>query len=248
MFDSLGFKVGEIDEVLDSLSDAGAAGKRKIGNDLVAEFEDGWSVVASKLIEQMQGMEEDQRVGSFLGLVRALSGEFEESSKNYIAKIVESQPKAEVPTVSDDEKKELSANRTLLFTQMKHVRELALAFNEAEAVLDENGNVVSVPGWELPAVRRGGFGPRGKRALSFYTWAIDGTGVDEDSDSVKGVAGLLGFEKVADFSKALRDGGVDTRSPEAEFSVEVRGKTVTATRVDEVDDENGDEEVDETSE
>ena len=107
-------------------------------------------------------------------------------------------------------------------------------------MLREIGRTILIREWPTPKIRRGAFGKRGPRALSFYTWAVDGIGMEGDDDSNKGVSKKLGFEKVSEFTKALKAAGIDTTNPEDEFTVEIKGFQVNAKRED-------DEEVDEIS-
>jgi hypothetical protein len=104
--------------------------------------------------------------------------------------------------------------------------------------------------------RRAGSGKRGKRALSLYTWAIDGNEVSGDDNTPAGVAKLLGFDKAGDFTKALKEQTVtddsgesvklNTSKPPRNFEVSVRGKVVTASRItdDDVDDSDEEDESD----
>jgi len=245
MWNALMGQIGEVDGVLDSFSDAAAAGKRKLSNELVEKYQVSWEPVANKLSEQMDTFDEEKVVGAYLGLIRALATKYDTPVGEFLTKLVEDQPKSETPDMTEDQKKELSASRTKIFTQLKQIRDLAINFDEAVPVLDENGNITSVPGWELPKVRRGGFGKRGKRALGYYTWSIDGQDVEEDADNTKGVAAILGYEKVSEFTKALKTAGVETSKHEADFQVELKGKVVTGTLVaDSSDDDSGDDDDD----
>ena len=60
--------------------------------------------------------------------------------------------------------------------------------------------------------------------------------MDEDNDSPKGVSEKLGFAKVSEFTQALKDAGINTTSPEDEFTATIKEQTVTASKVmDEVE-------------
>jgi hypothetical protein len=215
--------VNEIDVRLDA--GAPGAGKRKFTNDLVSQYESEWQPVGDQLVNQFNRMTDEQVAANFYGLIRTLTQNFKEPIDKWLEEnsgSVSVDP-SEVPT--DEEKKELSEERSTLAKQVKSIISLAQTFN--------------TPGsedWAEPK-RRGASGKRGKRALSLYTWSIDGNPVDEENDSPKGVSVLLGYEKAADFTKALKEAGVNTTSPDPEFTVTLNGKEVSAQRVEDEDDD-----------
>ena len=224
--------INDIDVKLDSLVDSDTAGKRKIGNDLVEATSGTFGAVVDQLVPQIREMDADTQAGVYLGLVRALRAAFDEEVSKLIEERAATLPKV-APLVTEDEAKELSKARSELYQKAKSVVDLAKQFGNQDL--------------DMPKMRRGSRGKRGPRALSFYTWAINGVAVPEASDSVKGVSELLGFEKAADFTKALRDGReneqdkVDTTNPPDEFTwTHPDGRIVTATR-DEDDTEDSTE-------
>lgn len=214
--------IAEIDEKLDAGSES--AGKKKITNELVVASEAEWKPVSENIIEEMRKFETDEeRTGVFYGLIRALSGAFKEDAEKLITAAFESAPKTE-DNLTDEQKKALATERSELASQIKLTVQMAGTFGEFE-----EGNE-----WPLPK-RRGAVGKRGKRALSFYDWSIDGVDQEGDANSVKGVAATLGFALQADFTKALKeqmvgDKKLDTTNPPEKFSVEINGKTVVAVR------------------
>jgi len=215
--------VNEIDPRLD----AGSAGatKRKFTNDLVSSHESEWKVVSDDMVAQLGNMTPEAQAGNFYGLIRALTSSFKENVDKWIednSTGVVLDP-SEVP--SDAEKSELQEQRKELYTQIKTIISLAQSFN-----------IETAEDWEAPVIRRGSSGKRGKRALSLYTWSIDGQPVDDDSDTPKGVSVLLGFDKAADFTKALKAANINTTSPDPTFTVTINGKEVTASRVDDDED------------
>jgi hypothetical protein len=211
--------IAEIDEKLDAGSEA--AGKRKLTNELVENSRGEWEEATNDLIKQMResDLSADKLAGIFYGIIRGLSSEFEDEAKTFIISQVEAAPKAE-DTLSDEDKKALASERSELAKQINQIIEMAGVFGEYEEGSE----------WAKPK-RRGAVGKRGKRALTFYDWSVDGVEVDEDDNSVKGVSVKLGFEKQADFTKALKDAEVDTTSPPDSFSVTINGHEVSATRV-----------------
>jgi hypothetical protein len=228
-------KVEEIDVKLDSLTDTEAAGKRKIGNDLQEAAKPSWSNVVDQLVPQLKSLAPEELAGVYLGITRTLRSEFDESVSKFIAETAESAPKSE-PLISEDEAKELQTFRSEAYQQLKSLVDI----------------IKTMMGEELPMpkTRRGARGKRGKRALSLYTWAVNGEAVSDDDDSVAGVAKLLGFEKAKDFTEALRAGGipaveankVDTRNPNPTFEVTINDKIVSAERTEEVSEEEESEE------
>ena len=230
-------KVSEIDEKVDAGSEA--AGMRKFRNDLVTEFEHEWKPVTDKLLPEFAELDDRARAGALYGILRALSSVYKEPVDKWIQMEVESQPKPETTdTLSDDEKKALMKERQELVKQVKTIVDMAETFGEFSGPAPEPG---SNQPWALPR-RRGAIGSRGKRALSLYTWTVDGEEMPEDEDSNAGVSQKLGFEKVSEFTQALKDAGIKTTSPDPEFSVTINGHVITATRVEE-DEENGEETV-----
>lgn len=213
----------EIDEKVDAGSEA--ATKRAITGELVSSQEDVWSraveAIKTTLVKFRDGTDDEpgdmnKFVGVYLGTVRGLSSLFKDQVEKYVETLV-----AEAPTptdvLSDEDKKKLMEERAELVKQIKTIIDMAKTFNE----FDESNP------W-YPPRRRGAVGSRGKRALSFYTWSIDGQTPAEDEDSPAGVSKLLGFEKAAEFTAALKAAGINTTEPPATFSIQINGKTVVA--------------------
>jgi hypothetical protein len=61
--------------------------------------------------------------------------------------------------------------------------------------------------------------------------------MEGDDDSNKGVAKKLGFEKVSEFTKALKDAGIDTTNPADEFTVKIKDHEINAKREEEEEEE-----------
>lgn len=239
--------IDEKDEQLDALNPEVGV-KRSFLNDLDSEFgpvaEDK---VTNVLISQINGyFESDPRkaVGIYLAITNRFRKAFGKKADEWVEAQVEALPKPEAVDVSEDEKKELSSKRSEYYAMAKQTYELATKLLPPSMT----------EGWEMPKIRRGGSGKRGKRALYSYTWAIDGEGVPEDSDTPKGVAELLGYEKVGDFTADLRnclvtgeDGKkvkLNTTKPPREFEVTLKGKVVSASKVDEANDGDDDDDSD----
>jgi hypothetical protein len=219
-------EVNSIDEVLDATADT--SGKRKFTNELVTNNENEWKPAVDGLVTQMNEMPEEVRAGVFYGMIRTLTSTFKDNLDKWIEEQVAKQPKEEVETISDEEKKALQERRSELSKQVNAIIDMAYTFGDAQGDQENNPD----PSWPKPKIRRGAFGKRGPRALSFYTWAVDGIGMEGDEDNNKGVAKKLGFEKVSEFTKALKAAGINTTDPDDEFTVNIQGHEVNAKRND----------------
>ena len=226
--------VNDIDEKLDSFTDQETAGKRKVSNDLVEASRDKWEPFSTQAVKQMAEMSPEVFAGVYLGIQKQLKDEFDKSVSEFITSKVSDMPPVE-PLISEEEAESLRKVRSGLYQQIKSVRELAIQVGEAT---EEDDN------WKMPKMRRGAHGKRGKRALSLYSWFFNGEEV-EDVDTVREVSAHLGYERAALFTEALRDAGIDTRNPPAEFEF-THPSGVVVTAVKESDEEvNGDEDEDE---
>jgi hypothetical protein len=217
-------EVNGIDEVLDASADS--TGKRKFTNELVAAQEVEWKPAVDGLTTQMAEMPEDVRAGVFYGLIRAFTSTYKEQIDKWIDEQVASRPKEEVEVIPDEQKKELQDRRSELSKQVNAIIDMAYTFGDATGDQENEPD----PNWPKPRIRRGAFGKRGPRALSFYTWAIDGIGMEGDDDSNKGVSKKLGFEKVSDFTKALKEAKINTTEPPEEFNVKIGDHEINAKR------------------
>jgi hypothetical protein len=210
-----------IDERLDAGSEA--ATKRKFTTDLMNQYKPEWeqnaNAIQAGLSSYLENGEQEKFAAVYLGLVRTLNNTFGKQYTEFIDSKVAEFPAPEVTEqISAEEKGELSKERSELVKQIKTIVEMAKTFNEPNA-----------ESWKLPTPKRAG-GPRGKRALYEYTWTVDGQDMPDDDDNPKGVASLLGFEKVSEFTEALRQAKINTTKPDPEFTVEIRGKQVSASR------------------
>jgi hypothetical protein len=183
--------IQEIDQVLDTLSGSKTAGRRKIINDMVSNAEGTWQPVAEQVSDFLNGMDESQRTAVFFGVVETLRKEFEKAASSYVEAVVDAQPKQEA-VVTPEQAEQLNANRKELYAKIKPIVELAEQIE---------GEIL-----EMPKVRRGSSGPRGKRAMSLLTYFIDGEEVDMTPGQI---AKENGYEAAKDFTQALRDAGYD---------------------------------------
>ena len=229
-------QVNVIDEKLDASSES--ATKTKYKNELISKYEPQWKTpVVDKLTPQLDEMDIERLAGNYYGIINTLTKAYKEKVDAWLTNQIESMPVSETETMSDDDKKALAKERSEVAKQIKTIVDMAVTFNEAEA---------SNP-WPLPKSRRGSVGKRGPRALSSYTWTIDGVAPTGKQDSLKGVSELLGFSLQKDLTAALKAAGINTTEPPEEFTAVINDKQVIGTKrvEDEGEDEEDEEEDDE---
>ena len=226
----------EIDAKVDAGSDTET--RKRVTSGLVDNQSTVWTPTVDHLrmaLEKVRDEENDRDkfVGIYLGIVRGLQNLFKNEVDTYIEQLVEQAPTPD-DVLSEEDKKALMEERKALVGQIRTIIEMAKTFNEFD---DTNP-------WYEPK-RRGAVGSRGKRALSFYTWTVDGQAMPEDENSVAGVYPKVGYSKAADLTAALKAAGINTTEPPREFSVELNGHTIIAS--DSRPEDEGDEEEEEES-
>lgn len=237
-------QINELDSVLDASADAATGGKRKFTNELITKTEGDWKAPTMEIVEQMKNMPPELLAGVLNGMIRTLNGEFKESVDKWVDEQVKLQPKVEVDPLDEEKKKEIQTARADLAKQAKTLIEMAYTFGEAHGDPEDEPD----PDWPMPRIRRGSIGKRGPRALTLYTWSIDGNEVDNEKNTPRGVASLLGFEKASDFTKELKRLGINTTTPDNEFTVTINGKEVSAKQELDDEDETDEDEEDESTE
>lgn len=218
VYNTLKDQIEAIDEKLDSVQDSATAGKRKITNDLVSENEAFWKIVSDSIIEQMknEGITDEQRTAAYYGITRALTKEFGDTSEKFVEARVPAKPEGETPTISPEDLSALQESRKTLYQQVKVLADLVVQTGAAES-LEE---------LDVPGPRKGAVGPRGKRALSYYSFEVDGKTYDKLTE----VAQANGYEKVVELTKAFKAAEVNTTNPPRVFKVTLaNGKELTAT-------------------
>lgn len=234
MFESLASRVKELDEVLDAASDQKGAGRRAVINQLVSSNQGMVDSVVSQFIEQFKSMDEAAKFGVYFGVLRGLRSEFDESGTAYAESLVESRPQVQV---DPEEVKAANDERSDKVGQMKHLKAIL------EAIAPEDSADLKVPR------RRSTGGPRGKRAISYYSWTIDG----EDFDgNLTEVAKKLGYNRPADLRDEMKAAEINLTKPKdvIEFTTS-GGNVLVGTKSDdapdweEIPDEEGDEDEDE---
>lgn len=212
--------INQIDEKLDAGSEN--ARRKEFVDNLVSSHQSDWEPVTTALIPQMESMSSEQLAANYHGIIRALNAAYKNSVDNFVKESFEALPQEEVAQASEAEKKALSEERSKLYAQVKAVIPMAETFN------------VNLGDDPMPK-RRGAAGKRGPRALSLYSWTIDGAALDEDDNDPKGVAAALGFEKASQLTEYLKTVEVNgkkinTTNPPEEFTFTYNGKEVYAKR------------------
>lgn len=235
MWDQLLTTCAEIDEKLDSRSDSKSATKRSIINGYITENEASWKSVVDQFVGQLGELPVEKLAGIYYGIVRGLDSAFSAKVSAHLDSTVESAPKIE-PLISEEEVAPLTKIRSDIFSKLKSIKELASTFDQGED-------------WELPKRRTGAKGKRGKRALSFFTWSVEGD--DKEYTKLAEIVELYpAYDKVGDLTKAMREAGLNLTKPEGNLEFTLPdGKTLTGfngisaddTPEDDDDDENGDE-------
>jgi len=193
MFRDSEAKVKALDEVLDAATDQKSAGRRAVINSLVANNEDEVNSIVEQFKAALAGSPPEHAFGVYFGVLRGLRNEFDENGVAYAESLVEQRPQVKVDPA---EVERANADRSNKVEQLKHLRAiLATSLSEEE-----------LEAFKVPRRRSMG-GPRGKRAIGFYTWTVDGVPFE---GNITELAKHLGYERPAD----LRD----------EMKVEVDGK------------------------
>jgi hypothetical protein len=228
--------INKIDEKLDAGSET--ARRKEFVDNLVSSYQSDWEPVTKALIPQMENMSAEALAANYHGIIRALNEAYKKAVDSHVNEAFEAIPQEDIAQASEAEKKALSEERSKLYAQVKAVIPMAATFN------------VDLGDDPMPR-RRGAAGKRGKRALSLYSWTVDGQVLSEDDNDPKGVAAILGFEKASGLTEFLKTVEIDgkkinTTNPPEEFTFTYNGKEVYAKR--ETDDaDNDDADDDDTS-
>jgi gamma-glutamylcysteine synthetase len=198
LHDDLHKQIDKIDEVLDSQTNQKTAGKRTIVNQLIEKSEQTWKPVGSQLVEQLKGADIDTQIGIYYGLVRHLNNEFQKALSEAVEAKVADIPDTPANAIPEEELKSLSSIRSELYAKVKTLVEMNDTFGAGADM-------------HMPKRRTGARGKRGPRAITAYTWEIDG----QSFDKLKDVAEVYDqYEKTADLTKAMREAKIDLKNPE----------------------------------
>jgi len=206
-FDELQQTLDVIDEKLDSRDGGTGTIRTAILKGMIAETEENWRKILNQLVEHLAGAPDRARIGFYYGLVRGLDKEFGKEAKKSIDAEVEQAPKIE-PLISEEEVEPLMEQRKKVYAMIKSLREMAELFGDDDLE-------------EMPAPRRRGGAPKGKRgprALSFFTWDIEGTEYASLKDVI---AAVPIYDRVADLTAAMRAAKIDTSKPGDEIRFEL---------------------------
>lgn len=235
-FDELQVTLDDIDEKLDSRDGGATTIRTAIVKDLVASTEANWSVVLNQLVEHLSGddVTDEARIGFYYGLMRGLDKKYGKDAKKSIDTAVEHAPKVE-PLISEEEVEPLMEKRKKVYAMIKSIRDMAELFGDDDLE-------------EMPAPRRRGGAPkgkRGKRALSYFTWEIEGT---DYADLKEVIVAVPVYDRVADLTAAMRAAKIDTTKPGDRIEFElpdgrflIGTKSADAPTEDEDSEDNGED-------
>jgi hypothetical protein len=244
MWDALINQIRALDEQLDSALGGKSAGRRAIINALVkdnskdiAEF---IGDIRTQIFDNVD-FSDDQKVAFYFGLVSGLKDAFDEKANAILEPKVKEVP--DTPPIPAEELESIVKTRNDSLSSAKNVRELLTMFG------------VDVTEYVVPR-RRGGGGKRGVRAISKFTWSLDGERMPADKDSLTAISKELGMEKSKILRDLMREAGINLTEPvdPIEFTVPaewckdkqehsiVGNKRADEEDDEEEDDENGDEE------
>ena len=228
-------EIGEIDVVLDSLSGAQSAGKRAVLNRLVKAVESNVEAVLNKLDEQVFAgiSDDDVFAGMFAGVLRGLEARYEKRQDEILASKSE-EIKQATPELSEDQIKEYNDRRKDLVTKFKATKEIFKTFGMpgVEEVAD-------------PKRRTGAHGKRGPRAITQFTWSVDGARQNPQTDTLAGVASENGYENAKALRDAMKAAGLDLKEPGDRIEFELsNGKQLVGVKVDHSEDSDDDDDAD----
>lgn len=234
LHDDLHAKIDQIDEKLDSQVNQKTAGKRSIVNGLIEDAKGSWEPVGNQLVEQLKTAPVDVQIGIYYGLLRMLNGEFSKSLSEAVDDLAKDIPETPAEVISEEELKELSAARSELYAKVKQLVEMNETFGGGANM-------------RMPKRRTGGRGPRGPRAISAFTFEVEGTTYGK----LKDVAEVYDqYDKVKDLTAAIRAAGIDLKNPPERFEFTLPdGKILVGIKGDlpaTESDDDGDEEEEES--
>lgn len=200
IYDQLMAGIEDIDRKLDSLTDAKALGKRQAVDKMVEDTKPNWEGIVEQFINQLKEAPVEVRIGVYYGLTKGLNKAFSTSVGQELEAIVADLPQP-TPLIQPEEAPELQKIRSDLYAKVKGTIELAVQFGQEE-------------GMEMPRKRTGSTGKRGKRALTYFAWTINGKQYD-DLKAV--VAAYDQYDKVSELTAAMREAKIDTKTPGAKI-------------------------------
>lgn len=234
-------EIDAVDEWLDSVSGSKAAGKRAIKNSLIREFSGG-DVVDSLVQQVMNYLNENDaddefQAAFFFDLSAKLDNALGDDAEEFVKVRHESEAanQAEVSASEDEVRSQLETRKQLVkeFQALKGILEMYGQADEISSIGDYQQRRGAMPGQT-----------RKPRKINRMNYTIDGEPVDEDKNTLSGVASIVGM-KVRDLKATLEAAGVDLKNP-SDFTVSVNNKEISATLpADLVEDDDDDEDDDE---
>jgi len=212
--------VTQIDEQLDSLTDAKGAGKRAHVNSLVTAQEANVQTLVQNLTEKLGNAEPTVVVGFVTGLLRSLKNTFDPTINTYTETWAKENLSDETTaaTLSDEEIKALEAQRSDYYKMVKTLRELAIQLQ----IVDEGDADLQFP---LAKKRTGSRGSRGPQVWSLYNYFVDDEPVD-DEDSLTDIAKANGFAKRKELTDFIASQMGEKWKPGKDFSVTLPNEKV----------------------
>jgi len=240
MYQAVMGQISSIDEQLDAASGGKSAGRRAIINGIVRDNEETVDSLFNQIMTQAFGdsVPDELKVALYFGLQKKLADNLEDKLNAVVEPLVQKVPEA--PAVSDEDVLALQASRSDAYKQAKYVRDLLGMFGA-----DVEG--------EFPAPkRRGGGGKRGERAISKFSWTLDGERMPAADDSLTAISKKLGFEKAVLLRNLMKEAGINLTTPtdpiefflDAEKSPDNTNHNIVGNKraEDEVDDDEEDDE------
>jgi len=237
MYAGLEAKVKELDEVLDAASDQKGAGRRAVINQLVTNNQSQVDSIVAQFVAALAETPPEEKFGVYFGTLRGLRNEFDEPGLAYAESLVEEKPQVQV-----DPAEVTAANeeRSTKVGMMKNLKAILDAVDKEAAA-----------GLKVPRRRSTG-GPRGKRAISYYTvWTVDGV---EFEGNINELAKSLGYVRPADLRDEMKkaDPAINLTKPPDTINFTTSGgnvlvstKNADAPNWEELPDEESDEDDDE---
>lgn len=232
-----GAEIDSIDEWLDAVSGSKAAGKRAIKNALVREFEGGEVVdaIVKQILDYLneQDADDELQAAFYFDLNSKLDAAIGDDADEFVSQRQkeEEEKQQEVEASEDEVRAKLEVRKQLVkeFQALKGILEMYGQADEIATIGDYQQRRGALPGQK-----------RKPRKINRMNYQIDGEPLDEDKNTLAGVASTLGV-KVRALKAHLEENGVDLKDP-SDFEVEYFNKTITATLPEDLQDEEDDEE------
>lgn len=207
MYTSLTEALAEIDVKIDSLDGDSSSLRSQVIKEKIEATKENWTQVCNSIVEQLAETPTEVQIGFYYGLARALDKTYGPTAKKFVEEKAATLPKP-TPLISEEELPTIMEQRKEVYARIKSVMSMAETFDDD-----------SFPLMEAPR-RRGGApkGKRGPRAISFFTWEIEGTEFAKLSEVIEV---LPFYDRVKDLTAAMKAAKINTTKPPAEISFEL---------------------------